>query len=243
MGIGRPVRIGVILLTLINIVPAAEADESWALFGVCVAAAALSFSVPYRGRRSGGRNALVHAGVLASMVFLIYEMFLDRPSVYVLDLAHFMMLLAACKFFDLWTARDIGLVAVIAFLVLLIGALASGSILFAAAVFIDVTFGVWWIISFQMKREEISLVERRTAALAGAMAEAGPALPDAPTNQEDRGAGAPRDLPRVVRSVRWPCWESPQCCLSPCRAAGAERSWDGFGAWRHRSPGSPTKCN
>lgn len=195
----RSVRTGVVLLSLANMFPAVESDASWILLAIAAGAAATSWPL----RRPDGATrlpaALMHLGVLAAMAFLVFEMFFDGPSVYVLDLAHFMILLCACKFFDLQKDRDIGLVAVIAFLVLVIGALVSGSILFAMAIGIDVTVGVWWLIEFHLKRENEAVLTRRRASLGGAASQFGSG---AQVSSVDVSSGAPGDRqPRTARVV------------------------------------------
>lgn len=161
---GRRIRIGVMLLALVNMLPAVEADKSWGLPVLALLAMLLSWALGIAG---GGRRTprpVLYTAVFASVSYLIFEMFLEGPSVYILDLAHFIILLACCKFFDLRTNRDIGLMAVIAFLLLVIGGLVSGNLLFAAAVIVDTTFGVWWLIAFHVKCQTEAIVDRRRKA-------------------------------------------------------------------------------
>lgn len=158
----RSMRAALVGLCLINMLPAIEAEDSWILLGI-VALAGMVGLVTWRpDQRRGVSAAVVYAGVVGAIIFLIREMFFppEGVTVYVLDLAHFMILLCACKFLELRTDRDIGLTAIIAGLVLVIGAFVSGSILFAIAVAIDVTLGVWWLLAFQMRRE-FEAVSRR----------------------------------------------------------------------------------
>lgn len=192
---GRGLRLGLVLLALVNLLPATEAEESWLLLAV-VAAAGLIGLIAWRPggaaalrrfgadggpgragdeRRGGFGAAVVYAGVVAAIGFLIFEI-RQEGTVYVLDLAHFMMLLCACKFLEPRTNRDLGLAAIIAGLVLVIGAFVSGSLLFAIAVIADVTVGVWWLLAFQM-RIEVEEVSARRAELLGAAARGAAAAP------------------------------------------------------------------
>jgi len=160
----RMMRAALVCIALINMLPAIEAEESWILFGLVGLAGAVGL-VTWRGEhRRGVSSVVVYAGVVGAIVFLIREMFFppEGVTVYVLDLAHFMILLCACKFLELRTDRDVGLTAIIAGLVLVIGAFVSGSILFAIAVVVDVTLGVWWLLAFQLRRE-FDAVTRRAA--------------------------------------------------------------------------------
>ncbi|MCZ6699934.1 MAG: DUF3488 and transglutaminase-like domain-containing protein, partial [Planctomycetota bacterium] len=117
--------------------------------------------------------SILYTGIFASVANLIFEMFFVTPSVHILDLAHFMGLLCCCKFFDLRTNRDIGLMAVIAFLLLVIGALVSGTLVFAAAVIVDATLGVWWLVTFHVRYQTESILNRRRAAIPGRLADFG----------------------------------------------------------------------
>jgi len=151
----RAMRAGLVCLALVNMLPAIEAEDSWMLLSIVAAAGLIGLATWRDERRRGVPAAFVFAGVFAAIVFLIREMFFppEGSTVYVLDLAHFMILLCGCKFLELRTNRDLGLTAIIAGLVLVIGAFVSGSILFAIAVMVDVTFGIWWLLAFQMRRE------------------------------------------------------------------------------------------
>lgn len=160
----RAMRGALICLALTNMIPAIEAEESWGLLAI-VAVAGIGGLLTWRSDGSRGvPGFFVYGGVVGAIVFLIREMFFppEGSTVYVLDLSHFMILLCGCKFLELRTDRDLGLTAIIAGLVLVIGAFVSGSILFAIAVVIDVTFGVWWLLAFQMRRE-LEAVARRAA--------------------------------------------------------------------------------
>lgn len=160
----RASRAALVLLALINMLPAIEAEESWILFAVVAAAGLVGLMTWRDERRRGVPAVIVFAGVAGAIAFLIYEMFFppEGSTVYVLDLAHFMILLCGCKFLELRSNRDLGLTAIIASLVLVIGAFVSGSIIFAIAVVVDITFGLWWLLAFQMRRE-FDAVNQRAA--------------------------------------------------------------------------------
>lgn len=161
----RASRAALVVLALINMLPAIEAEESWILFAVVAMAGLVGLMTWRDDRRRGVPAFIVFTGVAGAIAFLIREMFFppEGSTVYVLDLAHFMILLCGCKFLELRTNRDMGLTAIISGLVLVIGAFVSGSILFALAVVVDVTFGIWWLLAFQMRREHEAVA--RHAAL------------------------------------------------------------------------------
>jgi transglutaminase-like putative cysteine protease len=165
MRVFRKLRLGLVLLTLLNAVPALEADGSWWILGVTVvcAAASIAFARPDGGTRLPG--AVVLFGVLASVLYSTVAMFAPQP-VYILELAHFIIFLACCKFFELRTHRDLSLVAVIAFLLLVIGAFVSASPLFGVVIIIDATCGIAWLMAFQTDRQIAALLSWRRAALA-----------------------------------------------------------------------------
>lgn len=158
-------HLSLILLALLNMVPAVEVEQSWHLLLLAGVAAAFSILLA----RPDGSNRMppwgIHVMVGSAAIFLIYEMFFpqDEPTVYIIDLAHFMMFLGCCKFFEMKTYRDYGLVATIAFLLLIISAFASGSPLFGIVLAIDLTLGLAWVLSFQSRREA-TLVHARLAA-------------------------------------------------------------------------------
>ncbi len=168
MGRERRLRIGAMILALVNMMPAVEADRSWGVLAIAGGAALFGLLLTRKDGRTPILRLLLFLSVFAAVGFLLYEMFFAGESVPVLALAHFMILLCSCKFLELRTNRDIGLVAVIAFLVLVIGALVSGSLLFGVVLAFDLTVGVAWLIAFQLKRDSDDLCARRRAAFATA---------------------------------------------------------------------------
>lgn len=179
MGSGRRLRAAITLLALVNMLPAVEADASWSLFGAAAVAALLSIALAMPNGESRMPGPVLYFFVFAALSFLVFEMFLDGPSVYVLDLAHFMTLLCACKFFEMRSNRDIGLIAIMSGLILIIAALVSGSVLFGMAVTINITLGVWWLIAFHIRSESDAIIRRRHAAFDAAGATFAPASPSA----------------------------------------------------------------
>lgn len=161
----RRVQTILIVLALVNMLPATEAESAWGVWIVVAAAGVASRLLTKPDGAPRLPSVVLTLLVLASVGYLLFEMFAphDAPSVYVLDLAHFMMLLCACKFLELRTPRDVGLVAIIAFLVLVIGGFVSGSIVFAGVIAVDMTLGLWWLITFQQAREVRALAARREA--------------------------------------------------------------------------------
>jgi hypothetical protein len=99
-------------------------------------------------------------------LYLLYEMFAphEEQTVYIIDLAHFMIFLCCCKFFELRTNRDAALVVIISGLLVLIAAFASASPIFGVVVVIDISFGVAWLLSFQSLRDTDFVFTRRQVA-------------------------------------------------------------------------------
>lgn len=162
-------HICLIVLALVNMVPVLEVEKSWGILAIAVMAAVLSLAYP---RWSGGRRfsrSIIFIFILAAMAFLIYEMFVpqEEATVHVVDLAHFIVFLCCCKFFELRNHRDAGVIAMISFLLIVIGAFVSANLIFAVAVVVDVTFGVGWIIAFHTSREMDAVLARRRVVLEG----------------------------------------------------------------------------
>ena len=155
---------GLILLTLVNMTPALEVDGAWwlMLLALFCALGALILTRPQGGTRVPGWMVVV--GVMLSVAYSVREM-LEPQTVHILDLAHFIILLGCCKFFELRTHRDMGLVLLICFLLLIISAFVSASPLFGIVVLVDVTAGLSWIMRFQADRELAGIAERRRARL------------------------------------------------------------------------------
>lgn len=163
-----PLHIFLLVLALANMLPAMEVESTWWLYGVAVGCAVLSCIWL---RRTDGRSLppwVIHVAVIASLSFLGWEMFgnHDEPTVHIVDLAHFIALLACIKFFECVTYRDAGLIAIISFLLMAISALISASPLFGLVIAIDLTIGVGWLMSFHAHRDQYR-VESRMARLTG----------------------------------------------------------------------------
>lgn len=161
-------HIVLLCLALVNMLPAMEVEDTWWLLGVAVACAGLSCLWL---RRSDGRPMspwLINLFVAVSIGFLVWEMFgrHEEPTVHIVDLSHFIALLACIKFFECVTYRDAGLIAVISFLLMAISALVSASPLFGLVIALDLTIGVGWLMGFHAERDQYR-VESRMAKLAG----------------------------------------------------------------------------
>ena len=167
-----PMHLTLLLLALANMVPAIEAEASWGILAIAVLAAVAS-CVYYK--LAGGRPAptvLIYLAVIAAAAYLGYEMFVpqEEPTVHIIDLSHFIIFLCCCKFFELKTYRDAGLIAVVSFLLMIISAFVSASPLFGLALAMDATIGIGWLITFHLQRETQAVLARRRNAL-GALAD------------------------------------------------------------------------
>lgn len=164
--LGR-LHVGIVLLALANMLPAVEIENSWWIFSFALTAALLSVLLV----RADGSNRLpafvTHLGLLLAGGFLIWEMFgaHEEPTVYIIDLSHFIVFLGCFKLFELQSHRDYALMATISFLLLVISAFASGSPLFGAVLLIDLTFGIAWLMAFQSARASLLLTEESRQAL------------------------------------------------------------------------------
>jgi len=167
MPFGSSMRTGLVLLALLNMLPALEPDGSWWILVIAVASAILSGLSHRRVRRPDSLRWLVRVAVLASVGYLLYEMFAPQTeqTIYILDLGHFIIFLTCCKFFEMHTHRDMGLIVLMAFLLMIIGAFVSASPLFGVVLVIDITFGLAWLTTFQTRREIDQLVQRRSREL------------------------------------------------------------------------------
>jgi len=148
-------HVGLLALAMVNMLPALEAEEAWRYIALAFGAAVFSYFLSGSKWSDAVRPSMITTGVLCSVIFTVYEMFLrkDEAPVYILNLAHFIILLCCCKFFELRTARDTGIVVLMAFLLLIIGAFVSASLLFAAVILIDLTIGVAWLLEFHARCE------------------------------------------------------------------------------------------
>ncbi|MCG8408716.1 MAG: DUF3488 and transglutaminase-like domain-containing protein [Phycisphaerales bacterium] len=160
-------HLSLIALALINMVPVLEVEQSWGILTIAVVAASLSLA---HCHWSGGRRFsrwIIYIFILAAVVFLQYEMFVpqEEVTVHVVDLAHFIAFLCCCKFFELRTYRDAGVIALISFLLMVIGAIVTVSPYFGFVLIIDMTLGVGWLLAFHTKGEMDAVLARRRAAL------------------------------------------------------------------------------
>jgi transglutaminase-like putative cysteine protease len=150
-------------LALCNVLPVVEVEGSWHVLTIAATAAAASLIMS----RPEGGSSMPRTGIrvmlIAAAGYLFYEMFWphEDPTVYIIDLAHFMTFLICCKFFELRTYRDMALVATVSCLLLVISAFASGSPLFGVVLVFDLTFGLLWLMSFQNRRAQYLVESRR----------------------------------------------------------------------------------
>ncbi len=165
-------HVTLLALAILNMVPAIEADDSWGV--LLIAAGAAVFSLVY-AKWSGGKAAprwLIYVAIFAATGHLVYQMAVPgaEPKVHIVILAHFIIYLCCCKFFELQTYRDVGLVAVISFLLMVISSLVTASPLFALVIVVDLTLGLAWLMAFHAQREMYGVCARRLAAIGPAAA-------------------------------------------------------------------------
>jgi transglutaminase-like putative cysteine protease len=172
-------RGGLVLLALVNMLPALEVEQSWGLFSIAVAAALVSQLLSSKRFAVRQPSWLILIMVIASIGALAYDMVVpsEEPTVYIVDLAHFIILLCCCKFFELHGGRDMALVLLICFLLLIISAFVSASPLFGIVLVLDATVGLWWLLRFQHARELAAAVESHRSVM-GVDPSAQPALPE-----------------------------------------------------------------
>lgn len=156
-------HLGLLGLALLNMISAVEVENSWGVYTIAVLAAALSLALSRPDGSSWMPRGAIYAMILLAAAYLLYEMFYpqEEPTVYILDLSHFMIFLACCKFFELSSHRDYALVATISFLLLVISGFASGSPIFGLVLVLDLTLGLVWLMHFQSVRAELLIAQRR----------------------------------------------------------------------------------
>lgn len=165
-------HIGLLILVLANMVPASESGQSWLILTMAVAAAGASL---FAYRKTGQPTVprwVVYTGAIVATAYIIYDVSAphEEQTVYILDLADFLVFLCICKFFDLCTSRDMGLVVLMSFLLLIIGAFVSGSLLFGLTLLVDVSLGVGWWLAYQTKcRQDAVSAARRDGRFAAIM--------------------------------------------------------------------------
>lgn len=166
MGVRSHLHLSLLVIALVNVLPAVQAEESWGVLSIFVGAATISCLAYDRAGRPRCPRWLIHIAVLSSVGYLIHEMFgkQEEATVYVLDLAHFLIFLCCCKFFEIRAGRDLGAIAVIAFLLLAISGLVSASLFFGLALLTDLTAGVAWTMKF-LERQDLEQLASRRAAL------------------------------------------------------------------------------
>ncbi len=159
-------HVPLLILALVNMLPAIEVEASWGICAIAIFSVVLSRVLALPSGASRMPPWVIYLAVFAASAFLLFEMFAprDEPTVYILDLAHFMIFLCCCKFFELRSHRDVALVVVISFLLVVISAFASGSPLFGLVLAIDVSLGLIWLMSFWARREADLVAARRDAA-------------------------------------------------------------------------------
>ncbi len=227
--LGR-LHIGLLLLAIANMLPAIAAEDAWGLLAIAVAAAASSGAY---ARRTGGARFprwILHLAIALASCHLLYEMFYPQAetTVHIVDLAHFIILLCCCKFFELHTYRDAGLVALISFLLMIISALVSASLVFGAIVALDITVGLAWLIAYHTHRQAAAVDDRRQAALVATIGQT---------------AG---DAARSARTVRPAHLRTTLMCSLTIALVGAivflctPRGWS-FGVFGRMRGGSPVR--
>lgn len=167
-------RRGLLLLCVASMCPVAEAERTlWPILTGCVAA--LAGGLLRRAQRELPR-AVIHIGALSSVGILMLEtQLLPERTPAVLALAHFLILLASCKFLEPLHRRDMGVLLVISLLLLIVGGIVSGSVAYAATVALCLAVGVPWLIQFQQWRDQDAIALRAAAADASAPAPQPPA--------------------------------------------------------------------
>ncbi len=157
----RSTRIGLLVIALASMIPLAEAENNpWPPL-LALLCAGVGEAV--RSSRRPRRVPIVAMVLLtiACMCYLAYEtIYSAEPVPAILALGHFLVFLACCKFLEAMQARDMGVVLVISLLLLVIGGLTSGSVVFAAVLALDLTYGMYWLIRFHQIREEGSVAAR-----------------------------------------------------------------------------------
>lgn len=164
-----PVRFrrGLLLLLVMSVLPVTEAEGSWWVLGIVVLAAVLSEIVRSIRGRPIVPSLWTQLTALLCVAFLFIETtVLPERTPTILALTHFLCFLGCCKFFELSTNRDHTLLLVIALLLLIVGGLVSGSVVYALVLVANMSFGLFWLVAFHQKRELDAWRSRETLRLA-----------------------------------------------------------------------------
>ena len=78
-----PMHLTLLLLALVNMVPAVEAEASWAIFAIAVLAAAASCVYYKLAGRKCAPPVLIYLAVFSALAYLCYELFVPQAAVQV----------------------------------------------------------------------------------------------------------------------------------------------------------------
>lgn len=162
-----------VLLAVANMVLAGQSPVYLAL-----AAVAAMISWPIAHGRSGQSVVprwLISLTVLTALLFFLFEL---RSNTHLVEaLAHFMVFVQVCKFFETKRARDYGQLIVLSVLEVIIAAILSVSVAFVVLLVVYLALGSYTLVLYHFKHE-MELFER-TGRQRHALAPAAAALADA----------------------------------------------------------------
>lgn len=124
---------------------------AFVLYGVaaCAGVSALLRRETRSAAQEEFRGIFMRGIVLCALAYSTLEIGVMR-QVPVIALGHFVTLLCAAKMLDLNSARDRTVVVTIAMLLMVIGAMVSGSVIFGVVLLAYLTIGVWWLVAFRV---------------------------------------------------------------------------------------------
>ncbi|MCG3177716.1 MAG: hypothetical protein BIFFINMI_00035 [Phycisphaerae bacterium] len=170
----RKLARAVYLMALLAILAMVLAEGSVVYFALALVAAVISWPIAHgRSRASVVPRWLISLAVLLALMFFFFELLGGLPLVPAL--AHFMIFVQVCKFFETKRARDYGQLIVLSMLEIVIAAILSASLNFAVMLLAYMGLCVYTLLLFHFKRE-MELFEkghgRQLAPTAAAMTDA-----------------------------------------------------------------------
>jgi transglutaminase-like putative cysteine protease len=179
----RLFRAEAILLIAVAI-PLAMSEGVWWYWAATVLAVVLGRSSYHIGRRAALSSGVARVAIILAFVFLCFEYFW-APTIPILALAHFMMVVCFCRLMQRRTPREHAQILVLALLLLVIAAIVSDHVVFLIVLTVFVTVGMRALLRFHLLVEscrtqyrnalvanepvprEMSLTDRRPRSLWG----------------------------------------------------------------------------
>lgn len=148
----RKLARSVYLMVLLAILAMVLAEGSVVYFALACLAALISWPIAHgRNRQTPVPRWLISLAVLVALLFFFFE--LASGTHLVKSLAHFMIFVQVCKFFESKRARDYGQLIVLSMLEIVVAAILSSSLAFGVLLTIYLALCIYTLLLFHFKRE------------------------------------------------------------------------------------------